>query len=102
MTFNRKANIMVYLRFINGGSDLDTNTMRGSSMVPRIKAIILKAVSNLPCPIHSEGNFATVLIDTDNSEFSWEIVSPCCEGFREILEYAIPYPLDRVKRDHSQ
>lgn len=88
---------MIKLELRNGSETLKPETLSNTSMLRKVAYRIGKAVMNLSCAIHPRDFSATILINSDNSDFTWEIISSCCGVFHAMLERAIPYPLDRSK-----
>jgi len=80
---------------------LDPEKLSPKSMLQRLKTRISETIKVMSCPVHMDRCHATIILDSDNSDFSWEIEQSCCSAFSHLLESAIPYPIYNAKNIRS-
>lgn len=89
---------MVKLVFKEGSNILDPNAGPHPPMFDRFKTVLSNALSSLSCPNHGSNSYATLLIDVDSENSTWEIMDFCCPDFNTVVESEMPFPWSHARR----
>lgn len=89
---------MVKLIFKEGSNILDPSAGPQPLMFTRFKDILNGALSSLGCPNHGVNSYATLFVDVDSEDSSWEVMDFCCPDFSKVVESEMPFPWSHARR----
>lgn len=89
---------MVKLIFKDGSNYVDPNAGPQPPTIDRFKTVLDNALLGLRCPNHGANSYATLLVNVDREDSSWEIIDSCCAEFSAEVGSEMPFPWNHAGR----